>query len=162
LSPAPVSPAAPAAAAAQSPPAAPPAPPAPEPGVDVIAEARRMNSSEFAPPPSHFRAGHVAPRKLPRSSVVRQEGGVRVKPPSGATVRPPAGYDGLVLTSGGFHSREFYAFDARTGDLRWGLDLDDDGPSSPACADGTCVWNTESCTVFAVEARTGKLRWAWW
>ena len=66
------------------------------------------------------------------------------------------------MLSGGFHGKEFYAVDARTGVPAWGIDLDDDGPSAPACDAGVCVFNTESCTVFAVDAATGQQRWAWW
>jgi outer membrane protein assembly factor BamB len=40
--------------------------------------------------------------------------------------------------------------------------LDDDGPSSAACERSVCVFNTESCTVFAVNAETGKQLWSWW
>jgi Ca-activated chloride channel homolog len=76
-------------------------------------------------------------------------------------VLSPAVYQGLIITPGGFHSRELYAFKAETGVLEWAIDIDDDGPSAPACDDGVCVINTESCTLFAVEASTGKLLWSW-
>jgi len=44
----------------------------------------------------------------------------------------------------------------------WALNLSDDGPSDPACEDGVCVFNTYSCTTFALEAETGKHLWSWW
>jgi outer membrane protein assembly factor BamB len=67
-----------------------------------------------------------------------------------------------VYVGGGFRSKEFYCFDAQTGKLVWAVNLDDDGPSSAVCDDGTVVFNTESCTIFALDARTGKQRWSWW
>src|SRR5262249_54944072 len=42
----------------------------------------------------------------------------------------------------------------------WGMNLDDDGPTSAVCADDIVVFNTESCTIFALDARTGKNLWS--
>jgi outer membrane protein assembly factor BamB len=113
-------------------------------------------------PAAAFRPGHISVKTLDKGALATKGEGWTVKLPSGAPVRSPAVYDGMVFASGGFHSREFYAFEAQSGKLAWGIGLDDDGPSSPACEDGVCVFNTESCTTFAVAAKTGKLLWAWW
>ncbi|MFN3197744.1 MAG: PQQ-binding-like beta-propeller repeat protein [Bradymonadia bacterium] len=121
-----------------------------------------MNGPKYASPPTKFKPGHVTPASLPKETLERSKTGFTLKLPSGAPVVTPAVYEDLVITGGGFRSKTLYAFHARTGEMVWGLNLDDDGPSSPACADGICVVNTESCTVFAVEARTGKLLWSWW
>lgn len=126
-----------------------------------LAWAQAMNDAGHAPPAT-FRAGHVTPRTLPEAATARSEGRFEVRLPSGAPITTPAVYDGRVYTSGGFKGKEFYAFDARTGAFAWGRDLDDDGPSAPACEDGVCVFNTESCTVFALDARTGDQKWSWW
>jgi outer membrane protein assembly factor BamB len=64
--------------------------------------------------------------------------------------------------SGGFRSEQIYAYEARTGKPVWGLDLHDDGPSSPACDREVCVVSTESCTMFAIAADTGKHLWSYW
>src|SRR5262249_25851899 len=48
-----------------------------------------------------------------------------------------------------------------TGELVWGVTLDDDGPSAAVCADGVTVFNTESCTIFALDAKTGKQLWSY-
>ena len=40
--------------------------------------------------------------------------------------------------------------------------VSDDGPSNPVCEGETCVFDSESCTTFAVNAKTGKLKWSWW
>src|SRR5205823_727464 len=60
------------------------------------------------------------------------------------------------------HSKEFYCFDAQTGKLVWGVNLDDDGPTSAVVEDDIVVFNTESCTIFALDANTGKQLWSWW
>lgn len=131
-------------------------------GEDVLAEALAMSSERYAQPPAPTRAGHVSPRALEAEALERGASQYKVRLPSGAPVTTPAVYDGKVFVSGGFRSKQFYALDAKTGKPAWGLDLDDDGPSTPACADGRCAFNTESCTLFVVDAKTGKLEWAWW
>src|SRR5207249_6931834 len=57
---------------------------------------------------------------------------------------------------------EFYCFDATTGALKWAINLDDDGPTAAVCDNSVCVFNTESCTLFAVDADTGKHLWSHW
>ncbi len=131
-------------------------------GEDVKPEFEKMNSSEYAKPPTKYREGHTKPRKLAANRIKKSAAGFEIHMPSGAPMTTPAVYGGMVITGGGFRSKELYAFDARSGDLRWGLSLDDDGPSAPACDQGVCVINTESCTVFAVQATTGELLWSKW
>jgi outer membrane protein assembly factor BamB len=130
------------------------------PGDSVLAETLKMNSDAYGRPSAQFRAGHVSRRAAPPTK--HTQDGFEVRFPSGAPIVTPAVYKGTVYVSGGFRSREFYAFEANTGKAVWSLDLDDDGPSSPVCGDDVCVFNTESCTVFAVDAATGKQLWAWW
>lgn len=132
----------------------------PPPGDDVQPELDAMMTASYAQPAPPTRTGHVTKRAAPRAA--KTASGFEIQFPSRATITTPAVYDGRVYVSGGFQSKEFYAFEARTGQAQWALDLDDDGPSTPACAERTCVINTESCTIFAVDARTGEQRWSWW
>jgi outer membrane protein assembly factor BamB len=131
-------------------------------GDDVLAEVRQANSPPNTAPPREFRSGHVTPRSLDASALTRTSEGFRVRLPSGAPVVTPTVYEDLVIASGGFHSRELYAFQSKTGELAWAISLDDDGPSAAACERDVCVFNTESCTIFAVEARTGRMLWSLW
>ncbi len=156
-------------------------------GEDVTERFVAMNAPEMRPPPSVFRRieahvirpsaqgkpGAPEPQVVPQNahrrrhtgalpSATRFEGGWRVQLPSGAPVVTPVVYRNRVLASGGFRSRQLYAFDARTGEAAWGINLGDDGPSTPACDDGVCVFNTESCTIFAVDAQTGEMLWSWY
>src|SRR5208282_5287549 len=73
----------------------------------------------------------------------------------------PTVYKGKVYVTGGFHSKEYYCFDAVTGKLVWAVDLDDDGPTSAVVEDDICIFNTESCTIFALDANTGKHLWSY-
>ncbi len=131
-------------------------------GEDVLAQALEMNTAKYAQPPTEWRSGHVSKAKLASSSIKRSKGRFEVRLPSGAPITTPTVYRKMVMVSGGFRSKQFYALRVETGEPVWGLQLDDDGPSTAACAERICVWNTESCTIFAVEAKTGKLLWSWW
>ncbi len=77
-----------------------------------------------------------------------------------APIPTPTVYKDRLYVSGGFHSREYYCFDAESGKPVWGVNLDDDGPTSAACQDGVILFNTESCTIFALDAETGKQLWS--
>jgi hypothetical protein len=131
-------------------------------GEDILQRVRDWQSAPNPQPPTEFRAGHVIPRKLDKIALQTKPGGFEVILPSGAPVTTPTVYNGKVFSSGGFHSKEFYAVDAKSGQLVWSLDLDDDGPSSAACDAGRCAFNTESCTLFVVDANTGQQAWSLW
>jgi outer membrane protein assembly factor BamB len=130
--------------------------------IDITAEWQTFNSNKYQAPPGQFRAGHIEVRQLDPKAITKTKDGFTIQLPSRAPVATPTVYDGKVFVSGGFHSKEFYCFDAVTGQLVWAVDLDDDGPSSAVCQDGVVVFNTESCTIFALDARTGKLLWSYW
>lgn len=110
-------------------------------------------------PPTEFRAGHVTPKKIEDYLEPNAKGFV-IQLPKGSLTPSPTIYENLLLISGGFGSKEFYAFDAATGAVRWALDLDDDGPSSAVVEDDIVVFNTESCTIFACNVYTGALLWS--
>jgi outer membrane protein assembly factor BamB len=150
--------------AAKAAPQTPAKPKPPEAPIDkesqsLTRDLQKMNGDDFGKPSAKFNAGTVSARRAPAATKTKT--GYEVKFGNGSAVSTPAVYKGKVYTSGGFNSREFYAFEATTGKQAFGLDLSDDGPSSSACEDGECVFNTESCTVFAVDAETGKRKWAW-
>ena len=133
---------------------------APPQGEIVTAQIKELNSDKYGRPPSKFRSGAVSritplkPEKTPT--------GYQVKFASHATIVTPTVYEHEVIVSGGFRSKELYAYESQTGKPLWGIDLGDDGPSASACEQGVCVLNTESCTIFAVDAKTGKQLWSYW
>ncbi len=131
-------------------------------GDDVLTRVLAQNSTTVASPPRTFRAIPVTAMDVSTLSVTKSETGFRVALPSGAPVVTPTVYRDLVVVSGGFRSRQMFAFRAGAGDPVWGVELGDDGPSMPACKDDVCVFNTESCTIFAVQAQTGELLWSWY
>ena len=129
--------------------------------VDVLKDVRLWNSDKFFAPPTQFRKGNVTPRKLDAKALQKVGNGFTVSLPSKAPIPTPTVYQGNLYVSGGFHSKEFYCLKADTGELVWGVNLDDDGPSAAVCEDGVVVFNTESCTIFALDAKTGKQLWSY-
>ena len=80
----------------------------------------------------------------------------------GRPIATPAYWGGMVFIGGGYGSHEFYAFDARTGALKWKVNTGDDGPTAAVVENGLVAFNTESCTVYVLDARTGKVVWQEW
>jgi Ca-activated chloride channel homolog len=71
--------------------------------------------------------------------------------------------DGRIYVSGGFGSVTFYGLDAATGRIDWATtNLEDNGPTAAIYEDGRVLFNTESCTLFALDAATGKRLWHRW
>jgi len=107
-----------------------------------------------------FPRGYASGQPPPRSAQVPGRFEVRMRSPS--PLPTPVVHEQIVLTSGGFHGEQVYAYAHRGGEPLWGLNLSDDGPSTAACEGGLCVFNTESCTVFVVDIHTGEQRWSWY
>ena len=64
---------------------------------------------------------------------------------------------GKIYVSGGFESVSFYGLDAETGRIDWATtNLEDNGPTAAVFEDDRVLFNTESCTLFALDARTGR------
>ena len=74
----------------------------------------------------------------------------------------PALDAGRLFLGAGFGSYEFYAFDARSGEMLWGQRTRDDGPTAAAVRDGYVAFNTESCTVCVLDAVSGRTCWERW
>jgi Ca-activated chloride channel family protein len=128
---------------------------------EFLRKVQKLNADRGAPP-SNFRKGHVTARRFDPKAVSATPEGFSIKMPSGTPVPTPAVGGGRLYSGGGFSCKEFYCFDAHSGKPIWGVDLDDDGPSSPILEDDTVLFNTESCTMFALDAATGQLLWAHW
>jgi Ca-activated chloride channel homolog len=131
-----------------------------EDGIDVTREFAELNGPRQMKAPDGFRKGNVT-RTAASPVAVKTDAGWEIQ--LGQTNIPsPVVYNGMVLVSGGFGGREYYAFDAAIGRILWSVSLDDDGPSSAAVADGVVVFNTESCTIFACRADSGEQIWSYW
>ncbi len=126
-------------------------------GDDVTELARAQNRTE---PPHPTRKGSSRrTRTHPRIDETK-DGYVAVLPGAN-NVATPAYHRGRIYT-GGYGTYELHSINAETGESAWSLRLSDDGPTDPSCRDGICVFNTFSCTTFAVDAETGRELWSWY
>lgn len=83
--------------------------------------------------------------------------------PDGEQLPAVAYGGGKIYASGGFGSVSFYALDAHTGRIDWATtNLEDNGPTAAIYEDDRVIFNTESCTLFALDARTGRRLWFRW
>ena len=69
---------------------------------------------------------------------------------------------GRVYVGGGFGSHQLYALDAASGRIDWMAAAPDGGPTAAILDDDKVLFNTESCTLFALDAATGTPRWSRW
>jgi Ca-activated chloride channel family protein len=140
---------------------------------DVAGAAVRPNEpeipSDLVPLSARVAARHVAipPTGNGSSSRFTFDGGrrgwvARVSQYSAENpLTPIYGHD-RVYVGGGFTSHEFTALDARTGEISWHASAPDGGPTAGIVVGDKVLFNTESCTLFAVDARTGRQRWSHW
>lgn len=128
---------------------------------DYLEEARKLNSEPYPKPSETYRKGHASPREK-IEIVTDRATGYEVKLPGNYPIPTPAYYKNKLYVSGGFGSKTFYCFDAASGKNIWAVNLDDDGPSTAVIEDDIVVFNTESCTLFALDANNGKMLWSWW
>lgn len=158
-------------------PVEPPPPPRPAPGIDLdgpipLPERGAPAVRGASKVPAELAADRAlvkvaVPRPPSGGSVAFQFDGDRrgwvARLPEGQQVPTVAYGDGRVFVSGGFGSVSFYALHATTGRIEWATtNLEDNGPTSAIFEDGRVVFNTESCTLFALDARTGKRLWLRW
>lgn len=127
---------------------------------DLLEIVNLVNGDGMPKPPTEFRKGHVTQSAI-QANVTKTADGFVVQLPSSNGVPTPTIHDGKLYVSGGFGSKQYFCFDGKSGEKVWGVDLDDDGPSSGVIEDGVLVYNTESCTIFATDAKTGEQLWSY-
>lgn len=82
--------------------------------------------------------------------------------PAAHALLTPAYADGKIYLGGGFSSSAFFAYDARSGQPLWSVAAPAGGPSAAVIDDDKVVFNTESCTIYAIDAHTGRRLWERW
>jgi hypothetical protein len=127
---------------------------------DALGDVKVMNSPRFPLPAADFEPGTASPLKFDEEAIQTTERGFTIQMPSASPIPTPTIHRGRLYVGGGFSSKEFYCFDAQSGAFQWGASLSDDGPSAAVASGDSIIFNSESCTLFALEAATGKLQWA--
>lgn len=120
-----------------------------------------LNDNNALPFDTDFRQGEVFPFK-PGRFLTRTDTSFIADLKTGSILTTPAIANGLMYVPGGFSSRAFYCLSSSTGSLLWAASISDDGPSSPLVTDSSVIFNTESCTLFALNRFTGKQLWSKW
>ncbi len=128
---------------------------------DILPQMLAINADSMPAPPKEFRPGHVQIIEM-KDYLKQKVSGFEIKLPHQSNVPSASVYQGKVFVSGGFGSKEYFAFDAQTGENLWAIRLDDDGPSTAAIEEDVIVFNTESCTIFACDVETGEQLWSYW
>lgn len=134
---------------------------APAPAEATIPEDITELSARMAP-----RRLSIPPTNRGRTSKFTFDGHRRgwfARTPSGrqALLTPVYG-EGKVYVGGGFSSHQLFAYDARSGEREWRASAPDGGPSAAIYEGGKVIFNTESCTLFAVDGATGRRIWSRW
>jgi Ca-activated chloride channel homolog len=127
---------------------------------DILPQILALNGDDQFSPKKDFRKGNITPGKI-NNYVTKTPDGFCIQLPEKTNIPTAAVINGTIYLSGGFGSRQYYSFETETGKNKWAINLDDDGPSSPAIEDGVIVFNTESCTIFACDMITGKPLWSY-
>ena len=129
---------------------------------NVLEDALKINGPDAPKPPDKFNPGSAFSEGASSFEVESKDYGFSIKFPSGSLVPSPTVHDGKLYTGGGFSSTVYHCFDAKSGTNIWSKAISDDGPSSSVIERNTVVFNTESCTIFALDAGTGQMKWSWY
>ncbi len=111
--------------------------------------------------PTQFRTGHVTAKQPDAKAVTKTDAASTIKLLSGGYADPDADhYKGNV--SRWFSTKEHFCFDGRHRQIRSGAWTSTTTARPPAvCGDDIIVFNTESCTIFALDMKTGKNLWSY-
>ena len=125
---------------------------------DVLNQARSANDAK-SPAPGHGPGvGFVrASNRRPKPKL--EAGRFELRLPDAMPVLTPTVHRGLVIAGSGNWTG---AVRADSGEVVWAQESRDPGPSSAACEDDLCAWNTESCTLIVADAASGEVRWHKW
>lgn len=129
--------------------------------IDFKSEVIQFNNDTILKFETNFKPGHVKKGNL-KGYLTKNTDGYTIKLKSKTPITTPTIIDDNLYMSGGFGSKSYFCFKVNDGSLVWAIDLDDDGPSSAVVTDSLLVFNTESCTIFAVDRFNGEMVWSHW
>src|SRR5258708_6886717 len=115
--------------------------------------------SQHTPAPAISRPEVAKP--VPYRSSDGKTTGWKVTIPGNRPLPTPAVAEGKIFVGGGFGSREFYAFDASSGERVWSYRTADDGLTAAVVEHGIIAFNTESCELEVITT-DGKPLWKKW
>ena len=129
--------------------------------IDFKSEVIRFNNDITLSFETNFKDGHIKQGNL-EGYLTKNADGYTIKLKSKTPITTPTIVDNYLYVSGGFGSKSYFCFKVEDGSLVWAIDLDDDGPSSAIISDSLLIFNTESCTIFAIDRFNGEMVWSHW
>lgn len=82
--------------------------------------------------------------------------------PEKSIIPGPLFHSAGVITSDGYWTNRIYCLNETTGQMKWGIQLAENGPSPLVESEGVLLINTESCTIYAIDVLAGNLLWSKW
>lgn len=128
---------------------------------NVLGEILKINNDSTLKLFESFADGIVTKGHL-TNYLTKTDWGYIIKLKSPTPITSPSILGDTIYVSGGFGSKSYFSFNLKTGMLVWAIDLNDDGPSPAVFDDSTMIFNTESCTIFAIDRFSGKMLWSHW
>jgi len=129
--------------------------------VDFKSEVIKFNNDTILKFKTNFKQGHIKQGSLD-GYLTKNTDGYTIKLKTNTPITTPTIVEDHLYVAGGFGSKSYFCFKIQDGSLVWAIDLDDDGPSSAIVIGSLLVFNTESCTIFAVDRFTGEMAWSHW
>ena len=129
--------------------------------LNVLDEILKINNDSTLKLFESFANGIVTKDQL-TNYLTKTDWGYIINLNSSTPISSPSIVGDTIYASGGFGSHSYYSFNLKTGMLVWAIELNDDGPSPAVFDDSTMIFNTESCTIFAIERFSGKMLWSHW
>jgi outer membrane protein assembly factor BamB len=128
---------------------------------EILARAEKrhdfFNSRYFPTPKKQFRSDLKARRYIEsRMTTQPTDYGFEIDIGAKKMMTPTVAGDKILVCG----RDTFHCFKADTGKTVWSVKLDDPEPTTASVADDVLVFNTYSCTLYAIVASTGKLLWS--
>ncbi|MEM7182912.1 MAG: PQQ-binding-like beta-propeller repeat protein [Spirochaetota bacterium] len=129
---------------------------------DITDEVRAFNSNPLVKMKKKFSPGKVSKYKFDPTWKKKTSYGYIISFPSKKYIPVPIICSNSLFVSGGFNSYTYFGLVPKTGKKKWSIRLSDKGPSAAACGNGVLVFNTESCTLFAISTKSGQHIWSYY
>lgn len=127
--------------------------------IETMMAERKMNEKGFV---VNHQQTPVNVAQKPSNYLTKTAEGFNIDFGNTGEIGTPTIADNKLFTQDGFHSPNFYALQAGTGQYLWGVELGESGISPAVYHQGVLLINTYSCTLYALDAATGKLLWSKW
>ncbi|MFN8396076.1 MAG: PQQ-binding-like beta-propeller repeat protein [Bacteroidia bacterium] len=128
----------------------------------IAEEIAWLNDNENLLPTAFHKMGS---RLAPSDSLIsrkKRKNGYSLNLKTKSLAVTPTIYKDNLYVPGGFDQEAFSSVRLKDGKVNWTVKLDDNGPSNALVTEESVIFNTESCTVYALNRESGELQWAYY